>query len=576
MFKDYFQQEMNQLRELGAEFTRKHPALAPMLSGPVADPDVERLNEAVAFQTAMLRRKLDDDFPEIIQGLIRLIWPQYLRPVPAATTVAFAPEQPMTAPALIPAGTMMNSIDVEGISCLFRTCTDVEVHPLSIIEAAFDQPTGQAPHVKIVMELKNIRLSDWKVNTLRFFLSGEYAGASDMYFLLMCNLKAVTIKPLEGGSSITLPGPCLKDAGFTDEAVLIPYPAHAFPGYRMIQEYFFMPEKFLYVDLSGWERWRDRGNGSRFELYFEFDSLPVRPPRVNKDYFVLCATPAINVFKHQAEPINYDHKQTWYLLRPVCSQPEYYQIFSVDNVSGKAQGSRTDRIYTPFELFRRDSDTSSVYHTIYSPSIIRTEPDLYLSVSYEQGRIPRGETISIDMQCTNGVLPESLRIGDICLNKGTVPNFVKFGNIKPITPALTPPLGASMLWKLLSLMSLNYLSLQSSGNFQALLEHYIFPDSRNQLAVTANRKRISAIEMIEDKPSDMLFKGVMIRGREVTMNIRQDHFISTGDMHIFGSVLDNFLSGYASINSFTQLIFKETMKGETYQWPAKLGRQPLI
>ncbi len=576
MFKEYFQQEMNQLRELGAEFTRKHPALAPMLSGPVADPDVERLNEAVSFQTAMLRRKLDDDFPEIIQGLIRLIWPQYLRPVPAATTVAFTPEQPLSAPAVIPAGATMNSVEVEGISCLFRTCTDVEIHPLSIIDAVFDQPSGQAPHVKIVMELKNIKLSDWKVNTLRFFLSGEYAGASDMYFLLMRNLKSITIRPLQGGSAVTLPGSCLKDAGFTDEAALIPYPPHAFPGYRIVQEYFFMPEKFLYVDLGGWEKWCDRGSGSLFELYFEFDHLPVRPPRVNKDYFVLYATPAINVFKHKAEPIYYDHKETWYPLRPVCSKPEYYQIFSVDKVSGKAHGSRTDRIYSPFEFFRRDMDTSAVYHTVYRPSTIRTEPDVYLSISYEQGRIPQGETISIDLQCTNGVLPESLRMGDICLNKGTVPNYVKFRNIKPITPALSPPLGANMLWKLLSLMSLNYLTLQSADQFRALLEYYIFPDSRAQLAVTANRKRISAIETIEDKPSDILFKGVMLRGREVTMKIRQDYFISAGDMHIFGSALDSFLSGYASINCFTQLIIKETLKGETYEWPAKLGRQPLI
>jgi type VI secretion system protein ImpG len=576
MFKDYFQQEMNQLRELGAEFSKKHPAMAPMLSGPVADPDVERLNEAVAFQTAMLRRKLDDDFPEIIQGLIRIIWPQYLRPVPASTTVAFTPHQPLTAAAPIPAGSTMHSVNVEGIPCIFRTCFDVEVHPLSIIDACFDQPAGAAPHVKMVMELNGIKLSDWKVKSLRFFLSGEYAGASDMYYLLMRNLKAVTIKPLDGGGSITLPAGFLKDAGFTDESSLIPYPAHAFPGYRIIQEYFYMPEKFLYVDLSGWEQWHNRGNGSRFEVYFEFDTLPVRPPRVTRDSFVLFATPAINVFEHHAEPILYDHRAPRYLLRPVCSRPEYYQIFSIEHVSGKPQGSGSERIYKPFEFFRRDMDSSPVYYTAYHPSIIRTEPDVHLSISYERGTIPQGETISTVLQCTNGILPESLRIGDICINKGTAPKFVKFSNIKPITPSVSAPLDVNMLWKLLSLMSLNYLSLQSADNFRSVLEFYIFPNSRNKLAVTANEKRIRAIESVEDNPCDLLFKGVMLRGREVTMKVRSDNFISTGDMYIFGSALDNFLGGYASMNSFTQLIFRETMNGETYKWPARLGRQPLI
>ena len=71
----YFQQEISNLKELGAEFSEAHPAIAPMLSGPSADPDVERLLEGVAFLTAMLRQKLDDEFPEIIHELVHLIWP---------------------------------------------------------------------------------------------------------------------------------------------------------------------------------------------------------------------------------------------------------------------------------------------------------------------------------------------------------------------------------------------------------------------------------------------------------------------------------------------------------------------
>ena len=69
MFNKYYQQELNALRELGSEFSRTHPALAPMLSGPASDPDVERLLEGVAFLTGLLRQKLDDEFPEIVHSL---------------------------------------------------------------------------------------------------------------------------------------------------------------------------------------------------------------------------------------------------------------------------------------------------------------------------------------------------------------------------------------------------------------------------------------------------------------------------------------------------------------------------
>ena len=93
MFNRYFQQELSHLRDLGAEFAKKHPAVAPMLSGLSTDPDAERLLEGVAFLTALMRQKLDDDFPEIIQEMFQLIWPHYLRPIPSTTIISFSPKE---------------------------------------------------------------------------------------------------------------------------------------------------------------------------------------------------------------------------------------------------------------------------------------------------------------------------------------------------------------------------------------------------------------------------------------------------------------------------------------------------
>src|SRR5690606_40988918 len=117
MLKRYYQQEMDQLRELGGAFARAYPALAPMLGGQTADPDVERLLEGVSFQPALVRRKLDDEFPEIVQDLIRLLWPHYLRPIPSPSAVAFRPKPTMKQPVSIPAGTRLASIPVEGTAC---------------------------------------------------------------------------------------------------------------------------------------------------------------------------------------------------------------------------------------------------------------------------------------------------------------------------------------------------------------------------------------------------------------------------------------------------------------------------
>ena len=81
MFTRYFQQELEKLKHLGEAYSRAHPAIAPMLSGSSADPDVERLLEGVAFLTASLRQKLDDEFPEIIHEYMQLLFPHYLRPL---------------------------------------------------------------------------------------------------------------------------------------------------------------------------------------------------------------------------------------------------------------------------------------------------------------------------------------------------------------------------------------------------------------------------------------------------------------------------------------------------------------
>jgi len=142
MFNRYFQEELDNLKDLGAEFSKAHPAVAPMLSGRSADPDVDRLLEGVAFLTALLRQKLDDEFPEIIHELIRLIWPHYLRPLPSTSIVAFTPKPILKQSITIPPGTQVASVPVQGTSCLFQTCYPVEVHPLHLLEASFCRDLG--------------------------------------------------------------------------------------------------------------------------------------------------------------------------------------------------------------------------------------------------------------------------------------------------------------------------------------------------------------------------------------------------------------------------------------------------
>jgi type VI secretion system protein ImpG len=577
LLNQYFQQEISYLKELGAEFSESHPAVAPMLSGPSSDPDVERLLEGVAFLTALLRQKLDDEFPEIIHELVHLIWPHYLRPVPSATIMEFAPKPSLKQSLKIPAGVHVASVPVDGTPCLFQTCCDVTVHPVRLVDAYFRESAGRPPAIAVQMEITGPPLSDWQPGHLRFFLAGDFSRAADLYMLMLRKLRQIIITPLEGGTSALLSPDDLRPGGFSNDESLLPYPSNSFPGYRILQEYFVLPSKFLFLDLFGWERWKNRGSGNKFEIAFEFEELPTPLPKIHKSSFSLCASPAVNIFSNEADPIRLDHRRRDYLVRPSGQNTRHYQVYSVEKVTGFVQGTAKEKTYSPFDMFSAAHSTDPVYYSRLRHSPVNSGLDVYLSFTYPPGAgLNKTEIISPKIQCTNANLPEGLQTGDISQPTSTSPELLTFKNITPPTNNILPPIGKNLLWRLLSHLSLNYLSLSNAENLKTILELYNFEETRDKSAFIANQKRISGIQHVTAKGSDRLVNGVMMRGQDILMKARLDHFSGPGDFFLFGSILDHFLGNYASINTYTRLAVQETVRGDEYQWPARIDAHPLI
>jgi len=576
MFNRYLQ-ELSNLRDLGEVFSKTHPEKAGMLSVRRSDPDVERLLEGTAFLTALLRQKLEDEFPEIIHELVKIIWPHYLRPIPSASIVAFTPKPTLKQTSIIPSGTQVASVPVERTSCLFTTCFPVEIHPLSILDASYVESSSQPQAIKLLLELNGPTISDWQPKSLRFYLGGENTTSTELYRLLSNDLKEIHITSPDNNRSLILTPNYLKPVGFSSDESLIPYPMHVLPGYRIVQEYFILPEKFLFLDLKGWERWEDRGDGNRFEITFVLKKIPRSIPRIKTDNFVLSATPVVNVFPFDAHPIRLDHRKTEYRVNPSSNKSTHYQVYSVEKVVGFVQGTARERMYVPFELFNPNTRNHPVYHTHVRESPDEHGFDVYLSVAYSQNSsLPVTETLSIQLQCTNGILPEGIRTGDICVPTSSSPEYVDFKNLRPPTSMVLPPLGTNLLWRFLSHLSLNYVSLANIQNLQAMLDLYNFEETRDRTSFLANQKRIAGIENITTRIADRLVAGVVMRGREIQMDIRKDHFIGHGDLYLFGSILNFFLGSFASINTFTQLIVKEVLQGDIYKWETRIGDQPLI
>ncbi|MBW8722024.1 MAG: type VI secretion system baseplate subunit TssF, partial [Polaromonas sp.] len=562
MFNRYYEDELNKLKGLAVEFSRANPALAPMLSGASADPDVERLLEGVAFLTGLTRQKLDDEFPEFVQELANLLFPHYLRPIPASTLVSFAPKGLLAESVSVAAGSKIDSVPVDGTPCRFRTCTELVVHPLSLSAARLVSGAGQAPRLVLAFDIQGgLDLTQWTVPAIRLFLGGGYTEASKLLLLLANHVKTASVK--SDGVASDLGPKAIRHSGFESE--LLPYPSHAFQGYRALQEFFVLPEKLLFVDIEGLDKALAKGTGTSFEVSLLLDHLPDWMPDIRADSFMLNIVPAVNLFEHAADPVNHEHRASEYRLMPEAANRQHYQIYSVDQVVGYQQGASRERAYVPFGMLQHDGSNTLSYRTTLRSATVGRGSDVFLSVAYPPGDVPLPETLSVQITCTNRQLPESLKLGDLSKPTSSSPDRMTFRNIRPMTSPLNPPSGEALLWRLVSHVSLNFLSIANAENLRALLGLYVFSERQEQGQETANRRRIDSIQQVTaTRETRLVGRGSLLRGQQIRIKCRLDFFASIGDMYVFGCVLDRFLGDYAGINSYTRVELEDAFTGAVF------------
>ena len=575
MSSNVYEQELAKLRVLSKEFASAHPAVAPMLGQPSADPDVERLLEGVAFLTSILHQRLTDHFPEFIQEIAQILFTQFLRPIPCATILAFSPKGKLTETVKIPRGTRVGSSPVDGTSCSFETCQDLELHPLTVSSVKVLQEAGRPASIHLT--LSGMPLSQLSAPSLSFYLGGPYSEGATLFYLLTRTLESIEIA-VPGEPSTFLSPDSLRPASFGEDAALFPYSPNSFSAYRLFQEFFVMPSKFLFVELSGLSKWSRRGTGTTATLIFRLTKSPARPLALQTHHFVLGAVPAVNLFETDAEPISLTHRQSEVPIRLASGNLDHFDVFSIERVSGvsAATGKATD--YRPFqELLGQGGGLSSrAYRVIRRASRTDARTETCLGILYGKGDIPTEETLSVRVRATNRMLPESLKPGEINRPTDNSPERLVFSNLTSPTPYIQPPLGDSLSWRILSQLGINFLSLGDASRLRALLSIYVFPMERNKGLEDTNRKRIESIDEVRLFRKNRFIRGVLLRGTEILVRVRGDGFADMPDLYLFGTILNEFLSVYATINTFTRLQIENALTGENLSWPERLGTQTLI
>ncbi|WED79920.1 type VI secretion system baseplate subunit TssF [Aeromonas media] len=583
----YFRDELAFLRLQGREFADAHPELTRFLSEQNTDPDVERLLEGFAFLTGNLRAKIEDEFPELTHGLLNMLWPNYLRPVPSMTIMQFSVIPGAIAqPALVRQGCQLDSLPMDEVTCHFQTCHDTWVYPADIRHIAAQSGNDLSTISLDIALHAPLPLSELQLDKLRFFLGGDSYTAYELYFWLSNQLSHIELEI--DGKRFRQEAKALKSVGFERDDALLPYPNNVYSGYRILQEYFCFPESFLFFELSGGEWPKQPLPVSQFKVHFCFDRPLPAELKIRPDSFMLNCVPAINLFQHDSEPVNLNGRQAEYPLKASYRHADSFEIFSVDQVEGWVEGNLgrsrgTPRVYQPFESFQHQIERAkqrlALYYRVRVKEAVSGDGFEH-SLSFVRGdettTVELDESISVTLTCTNRSRAARLKVGSVCVPTGSSPSFATFRNLIRPTRPLRPALDGSLHWTLISNLSLNYVSLLRRDALVQVLRTYDFPALHDKQAEQASRKRLAGIEEIETKPVDRLVRGMPVRGLKSVLSIRQSAFGSEGELYLFSTVLAHFFSLYASVNAFHLLEVVNLDNKERYQWPVQIGQHSLM
>jgi type VI secretion system protein ImpG len=575
-FLSWYSRELSALRARASKFAEKHPKIAGRLrlTGEAADdPHVERIIQGFAYSAARIRQKLDDDFPELTDSLLDALYPHYLAQIPSMSVMKITPAPEMDETVRIEPGFAVETEMVRGDRCRYQTTQPLNLSPIAITACVLAKPPFRAPPrpdlaarscLSVTISLMNGMKSFAELNLeeLTFFIKAPYATATALYELVLNQTIGVAIgRHADDEKAVRIPVRNLEPYGFGDEAAALPFPKRSFPGFRLLTEFFAMPEKFLFFRLSGLSGALRQLEGASFQLFFYFGAPADKLLKsVDVNSFDLHCAPVINLFPQRAEPIHIDQTSHEYELLPDSRRNHTREIYSVTDVSISDSEGSSQKVY-PF-FGRKPASTENRAAMFWQ----------HKRVSDDEGKTFTSRLCLVDL-ALNATAPDRhvvASVSTLCINRG-LPELLPFGGGQPfMKPAtkddqialvsmLLPPSPTARFdredgsyWRLLSHLSLNHLPVtgEDPGLLRDMLKLYDFRQAQE------TRVLIDAVTKIDSKRSTARLRdGSIVNGVDITVTF-DDTIADAGQAFLFGQILSRFFGLYASINTFSRLTVK--------------------
>lgn len=347
-FLNWYNRELGALRKRAAGFAQQHPKVAGRLRltpEAVDDPHVERLIQGFAYSAARIRQKIDDDFPELTETLLESLYPHYLAQIPSMSILKFDPSVQQDEAILLPRAMITDSEPVRGDTCRFTTTQDVKLNPIAVTDCKLAQPPYVAPPVPDLAPTACLSISisttgavdnigSLDLDRLTFFIKAPFATGAALYELLFNHTIGIAVgRHREDKSALRLPPSALKTVSFDHDNRMLPYSKRSFPGFRLLAEFFALPEKFLFFELTGLRPILSGITGKEFHLFFYLDTpASTLTSAVDSTSFDLHCTPVINLFEQRAEPISVNHMHDEYDVLPDSRYNSTREIYTIERV----------------------------------------------------------------------------------------------------------------------------------------------------------------------------------------------------------------------------------------------------
>lgn len=609
----YFQRELQFLHGHRDEFAARYPELGgrlPTASDLVDDPHVERLIQSFALLSSRIHKRLDDDFPLVTESLLEVLYPHYLRPFPACSIAAFelgnAAAQ-LTEALRLPRGTALDSRPVRGVKCRFRTVFKLDLLPLRVNAASWSAavnappatllPRGATSVLSLQLEL-TAGAMQWGrlgVPQLRLALNGPSAKVDALRAALLGH--AVAVFAQAGGQGAWQPLAGLPQAvGFADDEALLDDDARVHPAYRLLTELLAFAPKFHFVDLPlPGPTFVGRGPGVTLHIVLaglneqgdvarQLDQLQATDLQPN-------CSPVVNLFTQQADPIRITQREDSYAVLPDGARRAYgYEVHAVDRVWRVQQtpGGEVVHEFLPFfslrhpQLLAEGEGQGRYWYTHRDDTLAERSPGYetrlaIVDINFDPAR-PQTDTLSVQLRATNRDLPSQLSVGhaggDLFLEGGTPVRQVRLLRVPTATMRFDRGQGA--LWRLVSHLSLNHLSLSEGGieALRELLRLYDLPRS------PTNRRLIDGLVGIAWRADSACMPGnpfpTFVRGLAIRLTVDERTYAGTG-LRLLAEGLDRFFGLYVHVNSFTQLDVVSAHSGEVLMhFAPRSGEVPLL